>query len=102
MLTALSKEPAMSDQQITCSECGGAFVFTEAERDFYAAKGLAGPPKRCKSRRQARRAAREGGGERGGFGRAGGGARHFSNDVNEYRSPMRGGQGQDGFKPRPP
>ena len=28
----------MSDQQITCSECGGVFVFTEAEQDFYASK----------------------------------------------------------------
>ncbi len=105
----------MSDQQITCSECGGVFVFTEAEQQFYETKQLAAPPKRCKSCRQARRAAREGGapgGGGGGFGGGGGGARggfggpgarpqprRFSNDVNEYRSPMGpggGGHGQAG------
>jgi CxxC-x17-CxxC domain-containing protein len=108
----------MSDQQITCSECGGVFVFTEAEQQFYETKGLAAPPKRCKACRQARRAAREGGagpdnarGAGGGFGGAGGGfgggaprggagggfggrpgaaPRRFSNDANEYRAPMNG------------
>jgi CxxC-x17-CxxC domain-containing protein len=44
----------MSDQ-ITCSDCGGSFVFSDAEREFYASKGLA-PPKRCKACREARKA----------------------------------------------
>ncbi len=59
----------MSDQHITCSECGSSFVFTEAEQKFYDTKGLAGPPKRCKACRQARKAAeaaRGGGGRKGG------------------------------------
>ncbi len=53
----------MSDQHITCSECGGSFVFSESERKFYEAKGLAAPPKRCKACRRARKAAE---GARGG------------------------------------
>ena len=84
----------MSDQQITCSECQGAFVFTEAEQDFYASKGLAAPPKRCKTCRQARKAAKEGGGG-GGFGRA----PRFGNGGGDFRGPAGAPRG-DG--PRPP
>ncbi len=47
----------MSDQ-ITCSDCGGSFVFTDAEREFYLSKDLAVPPKRCKACRQARKVSR--------------------------------------------
>ena len=50
----------MSDQQITCSECGDIFIFRDAEQQFYTERGLASPPKRCKTCRQARRAEREG------------------------------------------
>jgi CxxC-x17-CxxC domain-containing protein len=46
------------DDQITCGDCGGTFVFTEAERVFYEARGLAVPPKRCKACRQARKQGR--------------------------------------------
>ncbi len=47
----------MSDQQIQCSDCGNAFVFTDAERTFYDSKGLASPPKRCAPCRKARKLA---------------------------------------------
>ena len=55
------------DQQITCAECGNVFPFSAAEQQFYAERGLASPPKRCKACRQARRASQGGGpgGERG-------------------------------------
>jgi CxxC-x17-CxxC domain-containing protein len=42
------------DQQITCCECGQAFVFNEAEQQFYASKEMK-PPKRCKPCRRARK-----------------------------------------------
>jgi CxxC-x17-CxxC domain-containing protein len=45
----------MSDQQITCGDCGQAFVFTLSEQKFYESKGLAVPPKRCKACRAARK-----------------------------------------------
>ncbi len=56
----------MSDQQIACCDCGGVFVFTEAEQAFYAEKQLAAPPKRCKACRQAKKAAQSAGSGRGG------------------------------------
>jgi CxxC-x17-CxxC domain-containing protein len=99
----------MSDQQITCSECGDTFVFTAAEQAFYAEKQLASPPKRCKACRQARKASRGDARGGGGFGgrdaRGGGGQpssrgpRRFTGDVNEYRSPMSGGH-SGGFDSR--
>jgi CxxC-x17-CxxC domain-containing protein len=45
----------MGDQAIPCGECGAVFVFTKAEGDFFAARGLL-PPKRCRACRAARRA----------------------------------------------
>jgi CxxC-x17-CxxC domain-containing protein len=83
----------MSDQQITCSECGRVFLFKEAEQQFYAERGLASPPKRCKECRQARKA--QNGGAPGGFGGRDRGPR-FGGDPNEYRAPMSGGPGGPG------
>ena len=97
----------MSDQQITCSECGDVFVFTAAEKSFYDTKGLASPPKRCKPCRAARKAS--GGGPGGGGGRPpgrGGDARpapRFSNDAHGYRAPTTMGRGPGGGgNDRPP
>jgi len=84
----------MSDQHINCSECGGSFVFTESERQFYETKGLSGPPKRCKTCRQARKAADPG--RSGGFraGREGGGAPRGG-------APFRPSEGRGGGYDRP-
>jgi hypothetical protein len=48
----------MQGQTSTCAQCGELFVFSDAERAFFEAKGLV-PPKRCRSCRVARRGARE-------------------------------------------
>jgi CxxC-x17-CxxC domain-containing protein len=77
-----------SDQQITCSDCGDVFVFTAAEQAFYEEKGLASPPKRCKACRQARKASARGPGGGPGSGHGGRRPPRYSNDPNEYRSPM--------------
>jgi len=56
----------MPDQEITCAECGAAFIFTEREQEYYRERGLSSP-KRCKPCRDARRANSvnsRGGGER--------------------------------------
>src|SRR5438093_12701953 len=57
----------MPDLEITCTECGTAFPFTEREQDYYRERGLS-HPKRCKACRDARRASfggsRQSGGER--------------------------------------
>jgi CxxC-x17-CxxC domain-containing protein len=89
------------DQQITCAECGNVFPFSAAEQQFYAERGLASPPKRCKACRQARRASQGGGpgGERGPRDR---GPRYASN-PNQQRGPTPNGSGYGGaggFAPR--
>lgn len=44
----------MSDQQITCRDCGQNFTFTEGEQEFYNSRNLSAP-QRCKSCRDARK-----------------------------------------------
>jgi CxxC-x17-CxxC domain-containing protein len=79
------------DEQLTCADCGGSFVFTASEAAFYAEKGLTAP-KRCKECRAARK---QGGGGRG-RGPSGRPPR-YTGDVNEYRSPMQ----DNGYQPAP-
>ena len=49
------------DKELTCSDCGGKFLHSAKEQEFFAEKGFQ-EPKRCKDCRQARK-------ERGGGGR---------------------------------
>jgi len=37
------------DKNITCVDCGKAFVFTAGEQAFFAEKGFGGGPKRMRS-----------------------------------------------------
>ncbi len=46
------------DKTLTCRSCGRAFLFTAAEQAFYAEKGLASQPRRCKECRRAQQARR--------------------------------------------
>ena len=49
------------DRTLVCNECGQEFVFTAGEQEFYAEKGFANDPKKCKACRDARKnASREG------------------------------------------
>jgi CxxC-x17-CxxC domain-containing protein len=50
----------MSDQNLTCVDCGTQFVFTESEQEFYRSKGFS-TPGRCPDCRAARKAARNSG-----------------------------------------
>ena len=50
-----------TDRVITCADCGIDFVFSASEQEFFAQKGFASAPKRCKSCRTQRRAASGGG-----------------------------------------
>ena len=50
----------MSDQNLTCVDCGKQFAFTESEQEFYQSKGFT-TPGRCPDCRAARKAARNGG-----------------------------------------
>ena len=52
-----------NDKQLVCKECGNEFTFTAGEQEFYAERGFANEPQRCKicrdSRKQNQRAERE-------------------------------------------
>lgn len=48
----------MSDQRITCVDCGQIFTWTEGEQRFYRERGLH-PPKHCRECRAHRRAAKD-------------------------------------------
>jgi CxxC-x17-CxxC domain-containing protein len=50
----------MSDQNLTCTDCGKQFTFTESEQEFYRSKGFS-TPGRCPDCRAARKAARNSG-----------------------------------------
>jgi len=50
-------------KELTCSDCGGTFSFTEREQTFFREKGFS-EPKRCKpcrDRRKMDRGSRQGG-----------------------------------------
>lgn len=46
---------AFTDRELTCRDCGGPFVFTAGEQEFYASKGLQHDPVRCPSCRNQRK-----------------------------------------------
>jgi len=46
---------ALSDKTLTCVECGGEFIFTAGEQEFFQARGFGNEPKRCRSCRAVRR-----------------------------------------------
>lgn len=54
-------EEQMEDKIITCRDCGVEFAFTVGEQMFYAERGLAHEPVRCKDCRAKKKAARANG-----------------------------------------
>lgn len=44
------------DKTLKCKDCNQEFVFTAGEQEFYADKGFANEPQRCKSCRDANKA----------------------------------------------
>lgn len=46
---------AFTDRELTCRDCGGSFVFSAGEQEFYAGKGLQHDPVRCPSCRAQRK-----------------------------------------------
>lgn len=41
------------DKILTCKDCGREFIWTAGEQEFFAEKGFANEPKRCKACREA-------------------------------------------------
>ena len=53
---------ALSDKTLVCVECGGEFIFTVGEQEFFNSRGFTNEPKRCPSCRSTRRAEQRSGG----------------------------------------
>ncbi len=49
------------DRELTCGDCGQAFIFSAKDQEFFASKGFQ-DPKRCPDCRRARKDQRGGGG----------------------------------------
>ncbi len=58
---------AISDKDMTCRDCGAAFVFTVGEQEFFVSKGFTNEPTRCPACRSSRR--NQQGGSGGGYDR---------------------------------
>lgn len=56
-----------ADKTLACRECGGEFLFTAGEQEFYQQRGLQHEPGRCPTCRSSRR--REQGDAGGGYSR---------------------------------
>lgn len=46
---------SFEDKTLVCRDCGNAFTFTAGEQEFYAQKGFAHEPQRCRDCRQVRK-----------------------------------------------
>jgi len=45
----------LEDKVLACKDCGGQFVFSVREQQFFAEKGFSNQPLRCRDCRQVRR-----------------------------------------------
>ena len=73
----------MSDQNITCTDCGKQFTFTANEQEFYQSKGFS-TPGRCADCRAVRKAARTGGDSFSGGSSYGGASSYGSGPLQMY------------------
>jgi CxxC-x17-CxxC domain-containing protein len=48
----------VEDKQLTCKDCGGSFIFSVRDQQFYAEKGFENEPQRCRDCRGARKTQR--------------------------------------------
>lgn len=84
------------DQNLTCRDCGNAFVWTASEQKFYAEKGFANAPVRCPACRAAKKA--QMGGGQGGF--HGGGYNSGPRQMFDAKCSNCGQDCQVPFQPR--
>src|SRR5438270_471901 len=92
------------DRELTCRDCGNAFVFTVGEQEFYATKGLENAPRRCPECRRAAKAGRsDGGSSRGSYSSGaayGGGYDRAPRQMTDAVCAQCGGPTQVPFVPR--
>ena len=51
---------ALSDKTLVCVDCGGEFIFTVGEQEFFNSRGFINDPKRCQTCRSSRRSEQRG------------------------------------------
>jgi len=98
---------SFEDKILTCRDCGTEFIFTAGEQEFYAQKGFANEPTRCRNCRQQRKAQRNESPNERGFGntygdrssasysdRPNGASYHEREYGGSYRSDTNSGYGQ--------
>jgi CxxC-x17-CxxC domain-containing protein len=88
----------MTDQNIVCADCSGSFVFSASEQEFFASKGYSAP-RRCKSCRDAAKAAKGQGGGGVDGPRSGGGGSDRPREMHPVTCASCGTQTQVPFKP---
>ena len=95
---------SFEDKEITCVECGQAFVFSAGEQERYQERGFTNEPKRCppcRAARKQRMGPGRGGGGGGGFGGGrGGGGFGGPREMHPAVCAECGQQTQVPFKPR--
>ena len=89
----------LPDKNLTCVECGAAFVFTGEDQEFHQKKGYTSEPKRCPDCRDARRRQGRKGGRFGGAGADGQGA-PAERAIFETTCDACGGKAELSFEPR--
>ena len=97
---AARKIKGMSDQTLTCRDCGQAFTFTEGEQAFYRERGYT-EPQRCPSCRAARKAQRSDDGYSGGGYSGGGGYSAGPREMHPATCSSCGKQTEVPFRPTP-
>jgi len=55
------RRPVVEDKTLICKDCGGEFVFSVRDQQFYAEKGFENEPQRCRDCRNARKSQRSSG-----------------------------------------
>jgi len=91
-----------TDEKLSCTDCGGQFVFSAGEQEFFASKGFQNKPNRCPDCRAARKAGRSGGGGGGGGSRSGGGGGggYGAREMYQVTCSQCGQQAEVPFQPR--
>ncbi len=92
-----------ADKTLSCRDCGGTFVFTSGEQEFYASRGFDNEPGRCPTCRAARKSERGGGYSSGSSGGGYGGGSYAGGSRRELFSTVCAQCGREAkvpFQPR--
>jgi CxxC-x17-CxxC domain-containing protein len=81
-------EMSFEDKNLTCRDCGEAFVFTAGEQEFYQEKGFTNEPTRCPNCRRANKARRNTAGGGSSYGNS---SSSYGNSSSSYGNSSYGG-----------